>query len=103
MIDSDNKYSEDFKNLLATVKKYHELEIEKLTVSYAIGVQKAKENEFNKKYIEENEEKYRRIEAQQKELTKDGSINLRDEYKKIVIQYYFEEKAINQFKLFYFF
>lgn len=103
LIDSDNKYSEDFKNLLATVKKYHELEIEKLTVSYAIGVQKAKENEFNKKYIEENEEKYRRIEAQQKELTKDGSINLRDEYKKIVIQYYFEEKAINQFKLFYFF
>ena len=126
-IDKDNKYSEDFKKLLITVRKYHELEMKKLTVSYANGAQKENEDEFNKKNIEENEEKYKRIEAQQKELIekltkelpkelieeltkelteelpKDESINLQNAYKLIVMKYYLEEKAINRFKLFYFF
>ena len=36
-------------------------------------------------------------------LTQNNKINLRDKYKEIVISYYFEEKEINRFKLFYFF
>lgn len=77
------------------------MEIERLSATYALAVEK--ESNFDKKYIEENEKKISKIEEQQMKLTQNNKINLRDKYKEIVISYYFEEKEINRFKLFYFF
>lgn len=83
------------------VKKNHELEINKLTMSYALAVEK--EGNFSKDIIEENERKYSNIVSEQNQLTQNNKINLRDEYKKVIIDYYNEEKQINKFKLFLFF
>lgn len=100
-MDNNNKYAKELKGVLENVTAYHALEIDRLSATHALAVEK--ENNFDKKYIEENETKISNIEEQQMKLTKNNKINLRDQYKKIVINYYFEEKEINRFKLFYFF
>ena len=100
-MDNNNKYARELKEILENVTKYHALEIERLSATQALAVEK--ENNFDKKYIEENETKISNIEEQQMKLTKNNKIDLRDQYKKIIINYYFEEKEINRFKLFYFF
>lgn len=100
-IDEDNRYAKQFKDTLDMVKKNHELEINKLTISYALAVEK--EGNFSKDIIEENERKYSNIVSEQNQLTQNNKINLRDEYKKVIIDYYNEEKQINKFKLFLFF
>lgn len=100
-INNNNKYAKELKDILKNVTTYHSLEIERLSATYALAVEK--ESNFDKKYIEENEKKISKIEEQQMKLTQNNKINLRDKYKEIVISYYFEEKEINRFKLFYFF
>lgn len=100
-MDNNNKYAKELKEILENVTTYHALEIDRLSATYALAVEK--ESNFDKKYIEENETKISNIEEQQMKLTKNNKINLRDQYKKIVINYYFEEKERNRFKLFYFF
>lgn len=100
-IDEDNRYAKQFQDTLDMVKKNHELEINKLTMSYALAVEK--EGNFSKDIVEENERKYSNIVSEQNQLTQNNKINVRDEYKKVIIDYYNEEKQINKFKLFLFF
>ena len=100
-IDKNNRHAEELENNLKNITKYHELEMNRLTTSYTLAIEK--ENNFQKKYIEENEKKYRDIIEQLNKLTKNNTIDLRAKYKKTIIKYYLEEKDINRFKLFYFF
>ena len=58
-INNNNKYAKELKDILKNVTTYHSLEIERLSATYALAVEK--ESNFDKKYIEENEKKLVRL------------------------------------------